>query len=70
MSMLRITSQVEEALWLELKGIARVRHQSISTVLTDVIRQYLRQHNKQTGVQDHLTDSIHENKALGKLLAK
>jgi len=70
MANIKISSKVEESVWDELKDVATESHQSISGVLTEAISQYLQRHRVRPVVMDHLNDSIRENEALGKLLAK
>jgi hypothetical protein len=61
---------VEKREWNALQELARESHQSISGLLTDAIRDYVRKRRLRPTVVTHLEDSINENEELGKLLAK
>ena len=70
MSSIKISSKVEEREWNALQELARESHQSISGLLTDAIRDYVRKRRLRPTVVSHLEDSMNENEELGKLLAK
>ncbi|MFT5275831.1 MAG: putative transcriptional regulator [Saprospiraceae bacterium] len=70
MSSIKISSKVEKREWNALQELARESHQSISGLLTDAIRDYVRKRRLRPTVVSHLEDSINENEELGKLLAK
>lgn len=70
MATIKISSKVEEAVWLELKQIAAESHQSISGVLTEAISEYLQRRRVRPEVVDYMRDSIRDNEELGRLLAK
>ena len=70
MSSIKISSKVEEREWNALQKLARESHQSISGLLTDAIRDYVRKRRLRPTVVSHLEDSMNENEELGKLLAK
>lgn len=70
MATIKISSKMEEAAWEDLKKLARESHQNISGVLTEAVQDYLRKHRVRPTVLQHLEQSIQENEALGKLLAK
>lgn len=67
---IKISSKVDEAAWEELKQLASESHQNISGVLTDAIRDYIQKRRVRPIVLQQLEESIRENEALGKLLAK
>ena len=70
MPTIKISSKVEEAVWDELKAVARESHQNVSGILTEAISEYLRRRRVRPAVKSHLNNSIRENEELGKLLAK
>jgi hypothetical protein len=70
MPTIKISSKIDEAVWDELKLVAKESHQNISGLLTEAVSEYLGKHRVRPVVSDHLRDSIRENEALGKLLAK
>lgn len=70
MSAIKISSKVDPVAWDDLKELARETNQSISGVLTDAIQDYVRRHRMRPDVLRHLEDSIRDNEALGRLLAK
>lgn len=67
---IKVSSKVEEAVWDELKAVARESHQNVSGLLTEAISDYLRRRRVRPAVKSHLNNSIRENEELGKLLAK
>lgn len=70
MPTIKVSSKVEEAVWDELKAVARESHQNVSGILTEAISDYLRRRRVRPVVKTHLNNSIRENEELGKLLAK
>jgi predicted transcriptional regulator len=70
MKTIKISSKVDESVWRELKELADESHQSISGLLTDAIRDFLRRKRVRPEVLKHLEDSISENERLGRLLAR
>ncbi len=70
MASIKISSKVDEALWEEMKELADESHQSISGLLTDAIRDFLRRRRVRPEVLKHLESSIAENEELGRLLAR
>lgn len=70
MASIKISSKVEQAEWKALQDLARESHQSISGLLTEAIRDYVRKRRLRPAVMDHLEDSIRENEELGHRLAR
>lgn len=70
MASIKISSKVEESVWRELKALAEESDRTISGVLTDAIKDYLRRHRVRPEVRERLEDSIAENERLGRLLAE
>jgi predicted transcriptional regulator len=70
MSTVKISSKVEEAVWEDLKALAKESHQNVSGLLTEAISDYVQRRRIRPVVLEHLTDSMNENEELGKLLAK
>jgi len=70
MPSLKISSLVDAAAWKELRALARESHRSISGLLTDAIREYVRRRRIRPEVLDHLEDSMNENEELGRRLAE
>lgn len=70
MTMIKISSKIDEASWNELKEVAKESHQNISGLLTEAVNDYLARRRIRPEVRDHLADSIRENEELGSLLAK
>jgi predicted transcriptional regulator len=69
MAPIKVSSKVDESVWNDLKKLASESHQSISGLLTEAIRDYVRRRRVRPGVLRHLEDSIAENEKLGRLLA-
>jgi predicted transcriptional regulator len=67
---IKISSKVDAAVWEELRRLAAESHQSISGLLTEAIRDYLRRRRVRPEVLRHLDDSIDENRELGRRLAE
>ena len=70
MASIKISSKVEQAEWSELQALARESHQSISGLLTEAIRDFVRKRRLRPVVLDHLEESMAENEELGKRLAE
>lgn len=70
MATIKISSKVEQAVWDEFKLAASESNQNISGMLTDALTEYLQRRRIRPVVRDHIMDSIRDNEALGKLLAK
>jgi len=70
MNTIKISSKVEADVWEELRALAKESHQNVSGLLNEAISDYLRRRRVRPVVLNHLTDSMAENKELGKLLAK
>lgn len=67
---IKISSKVDESVWEELRELARESHQSISGLLTEAIREYLRRRRVRPDVLRHLDESMAANEKLGRLLAE
>lgn len=70
MASIKISSKVEEQDWKALQDLAKESHQSISGLLTEAIRDYVRKRRMRPSVMYHLEDSIEENEELGQRLAR
>ena len=70
MTTVKVSSQVEERTWEELKALAAESQQSISGVLTEAIAEYVQRRRVRPEVQSALTQSINANRKPGELLAK
>ena len=67
---IKISSKVDEAVWEELKALAKESHQNVSGLLTEAISEYVSRKRVRPGVLNHLDDSMDQNDELGKLLAR
>jgi predicted transcriptional regulator len=70
MQNIKISSKVDEAVWEELKALAKESHQNVSGLLTEAISEYVRRKRVRPVVLNHLDDSMDQNDELGKLLAR
>jgi hypothetical protein len=70
MAATKISSQVEESAWEDLKTLARESNQSISGLLTEAIREYVVRRRVRPEVLRYLDASIAENEELGRRLAE
>ena len=69
MAAVKVSSKVDESVWNDLKQLASESHQSISGLLTEAIREYVRRRRVRPDVLRHLDASIAENEKLGRLFA-
>jgi len=67
---IKISSKVESSVWKELRKLSEESHQSISGLLTEAIRDYVRRRRLRPEVLRHLEDSIDDNRKLGRRLAE
>lgn len=67
---IEINSEVESSVWEELRRLSEESHQSISEMLTEAIRDYVRRRRLRPEVMSHLEDSIADNHELGRRLAE
>lgn len=70
MSAIKISSKIDEKAWKELRELAEESHQSISGLLTEAVRDYVRRRRLRPAVMRHLEDSIKKNEDLGRRLAR
>ena len=70
MSAVKISSEVDEAVWRELEALADQSHVQVSGLLTEAIRDYLRKRRVRSQVDEQLEASLKENEKLGRLLAQ
>jgi predicted transcriptional regulator len=70
MQNIKISSKVDEAVWEELKALAKESHQNVSGLLTEAISEYVSRKRVRPVVLNHLDDSMGQNEELGKLLAR
>ena len=70
MQNIKISSKVDEAVWNELKTIAREQHKNVSGLLTEAISEYVKRKRVRPAVITHLEASMDQNEELGKLLAR
>lgn len=70
MAAIKISSKVEKEQWQALQDLARESHQSIAGLLTEAIRDFVRQRRLRPVVFDHLDQSMSENEELAKRLAE
>ena len=68
MGMIKVSSKVDEQAWRALQALARDSHQSISGLLTEAVREYLRHRAVRPEVMTHLEESIEDHAELGRLL--
>jgi predicted transcriptional regulator len=70
MAAVKISSKVDANLWRELKALARDSNQSISSLLTEAIREFLQRKRVRPVFLRHLENSMEENERLGRLLGE
>lgn len=69
MGMIKISSKVDAEAWEELRNVAAESHQTISGLLTEAVKEYVRRRRIRPSVLRHLEDSVSENRELGRLLS-
>jgi predicted transcriptional regulator len=70
MAAIKISSKVEESVWEDLRRFAKETDRSISGLLTQAIRDYIRRQRVRPEVVTHLERSMSDNEELGRLLAE
>lgn len=70
MAKIKISSKVEQREWEALQALAGESQQSIAGLLSEAVADYVRKRRLRPAVLSHLEDSMAENEALGRLLAK
>jgi predicted transcriptional regulator len=70
MESIKVSSKVDRAAWEALKRLADEQHQSISGLLTEAVRDYVRKQRVRPDVLRHLDESIRKNEELGWRLAE
>lgn len=70
MKTIKISTLVEAAVWRELKGLSHETHQSLSGLLTDAVRDFVRKRRMRPSFLKAMEDSLTDNERLGRLLAK
>ena len=70
MAAIKISSKVEEEVWENLRSLSKETHQSISGLLTQAIRDFVRRQRVRPEVVTHLERSMNDNEELGRLLAE
>ena len=70
MANIKVSSKVDEDAWRALQALAKETHQSISGLLTEAVKEYLRNRAVHPAVMVHLEESINDNAELGRLLAE
>jgi predicted transcriptional regulator len=69
MPAVKISSKIDEKVWNDLKQLANEKHQNVSGLLTEAVREYVERRRVRPSVLRHLENSMEENAQLGKLLA-
>ena len=70
MAAIKVSSKVEKDVWEDLRQLANETHRSISGLLTEAIRDYVRKQRVRPEVIRHLEQSMDDNEELGRLLAE
>ena len=70
MAAVTLSSTFVEQAWNDLRRLAEESHQSISGLLTEAVRDYVRRRRLRPAVMKHLEDSIAKNEELGRRLAR
>jgi hypothetical protein len=70
MAGIKISSEVEESVWNDLRDVTEESHKNISGLLTEAIRDSLRRRCVRPIVLVHVQRSFSENEEFGRLLAE
>lgn len=66
----KIHSSVEKRVWSDLRALASESHDSISSLLTRAIEEYVARRRVRPEVLRHLEDSMRDHRDLGRRLAR
>jgi hypothetical protein len=67
---IKISTIVDENVWGDFKELSKETHQNLSGMLNEAIQEYVRKKRLRPDFLKHMEDSLRENEALGRLLAK
>lgn len=70
MATIKISSKVEAEVWQELRALSAETGQSISSALTEAVREYVMRRRVRPAVMAEVERSLQRNHALGRLLAE
>ena len=70
MATIKISSKVEAEVWDELRALTSESGQTISSALTEAVREYVMRRRVRPEVMSALETSIRKNRELGRLLAQ
>lgn len=66
----KISTIIDEKLWREFKKHAQENHQSLSHLMNEALREFLRKRRIRPEFLKHIENSVNENDRLGAWLAK
>lgn len=66
----KISTIVDDKVWQEFQVHAKESSRSLSGLLTEAMREYLRRRRIRPEFLQHAEDSLREHEALGRLLAR
>jgi len=67
---IKISTIVDKKVWKEFKELSDETHQSITGLLTEALKDFVRKKRVRPTFIKHMEESIEENEKLGRLLAK
>lgn len=67
---LKISTVVDEAVWRDFKVLSGETKINLATMLEEALKEYIHKKRLRPEFLSHLEDSVKENDALGRLLAK
>ncbi|OGQ48364.1 MAG: hypothetical protein A3H42_04285 [Deltaproteobacteria bacterium RIFCSPLOWO2_02_FULL_46_8] len=67
---IKISTTVDEKVWEEFKELSDETHQSITGLLTEALKDFVRKKRVRPVFIEQMGKSIEENEKLGQLLAK
>lgn len=70
MATVKVSSKVDEGVWNEFRALAQESGRSISSLLTEAIREFLQRKRVRPVILRHLENSMEENERLGRLLGE
>lgn len=70
MAKIKISSQVEESVWAQLRQLAGETHRNIGGLLSEAIEEYIVRQRVRPVVLEQLERSMNEHEELGKRLAE
>lgn len=67
---IKVSTLVDKKVWDAMKDLSEETHQSLSGMLSEALEEYIRRKRLRPDFLKQMDQSLEENEALGRLLAK